>query len=43
MIRSPNGAVWIQLNDDVDEGAPSEPKFDAATEGVVEPGEIEPE
>lgn len=43
MIRSPNGAVWIQLNGDVEEGAPSEPKFDVATDGVVETGDIEPE
>ena len=33
MIRSPNGAVWIQLNGDVDEGPPEEPVvFDSAAE-----------
>jgi len=31
MIRSPNGAVWIQLNGDVEEGPPAEPgAFDTA-------------
>lgn len=32
MIRSPNGAVWIQLNGDVDEGELAEPCFDAAAD-----------
>jgi hypothetical protein len=35
MIRSPNGAVWIQLNGDVEEGPPSEPVFDEAAEGPI--------
>jgi hypothetical protein len=35
MIRSPNGAVWIQLNGDIEEGPPTEPVFDAAAEGLV--------
>jgi hypothetical protein len=34
MIRSPNGAVWIQLNGDAAEGPPTEPGiFDVAGEG----------
>lgn len=33
MIRSANGAVWMQLNGDIAEGAPPEPqKFDIAAE-----------
>jgi hypothetical protein len=33
MIRSPNGAVWIQLNGDIAEGAPQEPEvFDRVAE-----------
>lgn len=32
MIRSPNGAVWIQLNGDAEEGPPEEPTFDAAAD-----------
>lgn len=37
MIRSPNGAVWIQLNGDIEEGPPQEPiVFDAAAEGEAE-------
>jgi hypothetical protein len=40
MIRSPNGAVWIQLNGDIDEGPPQEPAtFDAASEGNPTPVE----
>jgi hypothetical protein len=35
MIRSPSGAVWIQLNGDVEEGPPTEPVFDTAAEGPV--------
>jgi hypothetical protein len=35
MIRSPNGAVWIQLNGDIEEGPPEEPSaFDVALEPV---------
>lgn len=37
MIRSPNGAVWMQLNGDVEEGAPvDEDVFDAANGSEVE-------
>jgi hypothetical protein len=44
MIRSPKGAVWIQLNGDIAEGPPAEPAvFDAAAQGVVETGDEEPE
>jgi hypothetical protein len=35
MIRSPNGAVWIQLNGDIEAGPPSEEHlFDVAVEDV---------
>jgi hypothetical protein len=44
MVRSPNGAVWIQLNGDIAEGPPAEPAvFDSATEGIVETGDELPE
>lgn len=36
MVRSQNGAVWIQLNGDIGEGAPAQAVFDAAANGVVE-------
>lgn len=37
MIRSPNGAVWMQLNGDITEGAPEEPVvFDDAEEPNAE-------
>jgi hypothetical protein len=36
MIRFPDGAVWIQLNGDIDEGPPEAPGvFDTAGEGLV--------
>jgi hypothetical protein len=41
MIRSPNGAVWIQLNGDIEEGPPTEPVFDEAAEGLTPTGEQE--
>jgi hypothetical protein len=44
MLRSPNGAVWIQLNGDIAEGPPPESAvFDVATDGVAETGDEEPE
>lgn len=42
MIRSPNGAVWIQLNGDVDEGGLEEPSFDVAA-GPEAPPEGSPQ
>jgi hypothetical protein len=37
MIRSPGGAVWMQLNGDITEGPPSEPVvFDSTAESVVD-------
>jgi hypothetical protein len=39
MIRSPNGAVWMQLNGDIAEGVPEEPVvFDKAAEEVGSDG-----
>jgi hypothetical protein len=39
MIRSPNGAVWIQLNGDLEEGPPTEAVFDKAVDGLAPTGE----
>ena len=39
MIRSPNGAVWMQLNGDIKEGPPEEPGlFDSTAEAPVSDG-----
>lgn len=39
MIRSPNGAVWMQLNGDIKEGPPEEPGlFDSIAEASVSDG-----
>lgn len=36
MIRSPTGAVWMQLNGDISEGPPTEPGvFDSAAEPIL--------
>lgn len=40
MIRSPNGAVWIQLNGDVEEGPPASPGvFDVAVDAPSPTGD----
>lgn len=39
MIRSPNGAVWMQLNGDIEEGPPTEPVvFDSSAEAAGSDG-----
>jgi hypothetical protein len=40
MIRSPNGAVWMQLNGDIEEGVPEGPEeFDFVAEPGPDPKE----